>query len=338
MNDLELLKESLPLLKVGVRNSDYPQYAQYIFSDGKTIQAFNSDIHVLIDASLEFVGALNYFVVSGILSKLNEFTYHSDATNLYIVDDKGYKYEIPIEQIPSPNIAQTDFEYTTLTHIDSELIKEASVITTPIVKKDVIGNRVYSYVMIRDGYVVATDRGRAFLGQLQTKNNSISVLDRNSVALIEEGVEIGTKNYFSSLKLGESIKILSTIDDMTLFPYIKLLKLFESSRDSYKPVCSLSVLIDVIKTITPVLFKEKMKVVSLHNKNNELEISGGSIVNGTITKTVPSDMEEGFRLNIDLNSLKGIKQDKFLCVNPGMLDRFYLSGDGSELIIRTYNG
>jgi len=297
----------LNLLKYGVSKNDVPFYANYIHSQGGKLLACNDNVHVSLNVSLPFIGSINFFTLDGFIKQFKEGIFDFDTMDekLVVTCTENSKIKLNIMDMKLPEvILERDSEDILVTENLENQLKLASKFTKS-------GADLYSYVYFGDGSICGTDTQRVLHSQYETGNFK-TLLDRNTCFFLKGGYTLykSGANLVVSFpnELGFAVFTSSINYIIDNFGIRKILSFVEKHRAKDK-LCNVAYLVDAVKKVSPILFRETEHNVLLENRGKRLEVKMESSLYGTATTIIDSSLDRELDLIIDSIQLQHIPQE-----------------------------
>lgn len=310
------MKETLSILKHGVVNADYPYYGSYIYF-GDDIRATNGNVYITLSNKFPISGCINFFTLSNVLNNCETPSITQEKNILKIKDGK-FETSLMIEDMDYPILEELDVDFIKVNEEFLELLKTGIKYT---------GEGLYSYIYIDKNYILATcNKQKAFYCKHTFDVPNIIGVNKKIMAVLSEGIELGTTEYNTVVKFdGTMVFKIALLDN---YPTKHIIDLFES-KPRVKKLCNIALLQDAVKKVSSVLVNEKSKTVKLTNKNNVLEIKAESAINGSSVSKISSELEDAWKLDIDVSFLSGIELDYDVFVSD--ISVLFLSNGKSEI-------
>ena len=299
----------LNLLGYGVSKNDVPFYANYIHSQSGKLLACNDDVYISLNIQFPFIGSVNFFALEGFVRQFQEgiFDLNTVGEKLVVKCTENSRIELNITDMKLPEIVlEKDSEDIIVTRELESLLKLASKFT-----KSKTSVELYNYVYFGNDSVCGTDTQRILYSEFKSGNLE-TLLDRKVCYLIKEGYSIqrsGTNLVINfPNELGFAV-FTSPINYMINNFGIKKIQLFVNNHRAENKLCNVAFLVDAVKKVSPILFRESDYNVLLKNGDKKLEVKMQSPLCGTATTIIDSFLDRKLNLIIDSTQLQYIPQE-----------------------------
>ena len=321
--------ENLQYLKLGTNTSNYPVYAQLLFSkDGDLITCNNSEYVCLHGVDFDLNGgAINLYVLENLLK-----LFDGDVGEYEIKDDKviinrgSFKTELNISRMELPHLDFGDVDTFKITEELLTALKKALPFT---------GSGILEYVYLCQDFICATNGSRLMVIDTPEYGGEPVGISRKILSILKVGDSIGTKDH-NVIVYFEGGHIVFTVDKVDTYPAEKIKKFIDKSFDNTEELFDLDSLRVAFSQVEPVLFKETKKLVTMTNGTESMMSIRASSINGDAKASIDSVSSKKFELVFDIDYIKGIT-DKYDVLVGKEVDKLLLCSIDTRIGLMGYN-
>ena len=299
------MKELLPFLKQASSNKEYPIYASYLHSDGKSLSTYDNYLYMKFDYEAPFKGDVNIFMLDSILHNLKEYTIKQQSENKLFIEGSGAKYNIVISNYNFPDIQKEITEYKYITDELLNLLKYASFF---------LGNDIYSYIYIDKDKLVATNINKLFYHKFENFEINPLLISKRLLSVISNEASIGIIDNTIGVKYQNGI-VLQAIPKVESYPIDRISTYLEKETKNLKLIVNIALIRDAISKLNPIFSGEKATIINIANKHNKCRLIAESALNGRAVVEINSDLEDIVDINVNSKYLKNISYDYDLFIN-----------------------
>ncbi len=323
---MEDLRTYLPLLMFGASKDYYPLFAQYLHSDGMSVQTNNLDRFVKVEnICLPFEGDVNIFVLGDILSKVKDF-------EMSLVDAEVLRIKT---NTVSYNLNVGDFDFLSIDKPEVEMfdVNEDLMGKLKIAQRFLGNDSIYKYIYLDSGKVISTDTNKLFVSPCSLGLQKPLGIDSSLFKILREDLKIGESDGSVVVEFDRGY-IISTSEYMDDYPASKIESFLEKTkRSDLVRICNVAAVKDAIDKLSPIFFGESSNLITLDFRSPKLKIKAESEMNGVAEIEIESSDSVDVVMMVDMNLFKPIPLSFDLFAVPEYLDRLYLTDEESEIIL-----
>jgi len=323
--------ENLQYLKLGTNTSDYPVYAQLLFSkDGDLITCNNSEYVCLHDVDFDLNGgAINLYVLENVLKLFDGGIGEYEIKDNKVVINKGnFKTELNISrmELPKLNFKKITVDPFQITEELLTALKKASFFT---------GAGILEYIYLCEDFICATNGSRLMVIDNPTYQGEPIGISRKILSMLKVGDSVGTKDH-NVIVYFKGGYVVFTVDKVDTYPAEKIKKFIDTAFKSVEELSDLDSLKGAFGLVEPVLFKETRKLVTMTNGKESMMSIQASSINGEAKSSIDSSSDKKFELVFDIDSVRGITDNYYLLIGKEV-DKLLLCKDNIRIGLMGYN-
>ena len=323
------LLEKIKILKVGTANSDYPVYAQFLYSKDGVLQTTNGKDFVNLEYDLPFEGLINLYVLESFLKQVDDIDkleFYQDNDSVFL---KAGVLTAKLNMLPKERSSFPEIKFPSLS--------EKFEITEDIMEQletafKFVGNNIYGYVYIGKEGIISSDMYKAFMFENEFQIKNPIGLSKKMLPVLKPGVKIALSEGNVVVFLNEEdFVIFSDLYSMESYPYEKVFNFIKKSRSGVE-LCNILPIRNALDKLMPILHNEKLKLINMcSSENNIMDISAISEINGTSNYRIKVLTGKEFDISMDASNIINIpiSFDLYLSDN----DRLYLNDGESEIAV-----
>ena len=274
------MKDKLNLLKLGVKNVEFPIYMKHIESKDGYLTTYNKRNLVRVPHILPFDGLVNFFTFDSVVGKIDypNFVVKDD---ILIISSGSFKVEMPI--VSSEEFIETESVLKKVESVETITITE-ELFTIINRSLDIIDGRVdvlFEHIYIDNNSIIATSGSKLLYYTSNLNVKEPFGIDRNIVKFLSVGCELGAIGGNSVVKHDNSL-IISSSYNMDTFPVDKIIEgisNFHSVSDK-KYVCNSETLKQMVQNVRSISIGEEIFYVNIKAEGGNLTVSCVSATNG----------------------------------------------------------
>jgi len=329
------LKEIIPLLKLGTSNSDYPLYAQYLHSDGESVETCNDDVFIHLKYPLPFSGDVNLFVLDGVLKASPNDIETIIGKGKIVLKTASIASTLNIFNMPFPKLEKPDVNFVDVTEDLLSALRLAMFYTSS-------SEALYSTVFLCAKYICATDKYRLYFKEIDINLDSPLSIDKTMLSVLTDNCRIGSaegKVVVEYPDLGGYAIFSAYSADSYPAGVIQTTVILDTTK--LQKLCNILVLQDAVNKLTPIFFGEKIPIIAISNKDKQISVVAESMINGKATFESESKLEDEFELSINSTFFKNIPIDFDVFISKEHTNKLYLTdgemeGYGASIILMEY--
>lgn len=327
---LEILK-NLAISKIATTKKDYPIFGSYVVAEKDKIVSSDASSYISLNTTFPFEGAVNIFVLENLLNKCSgdleleqqesEIRVKFDNINTTINIGSG---------VTIPYLAYPEVSKVSITPEILDNLKKAIKFTGK--------NSPYQNVYFGNGILCATNQERVFLYRDESIQNSPIMLSSKIISLLTETIQVGSREGVVVLSWEETEDTASgyglfSTDMISGFSVNNIIDFVEKSKTEAKYLCNFAVMKDALDKTKVMCIGEVDPTVDIKNKDKNLQIVGGSYLNGFMKANYKSNLDEEFEIELPFGVFSSISLEYDVYINLKQQDKLILTNGESDIIL-----